>query len=239
MKAFFKYFGGKTGSAKHYPAPRHETIIEPFAGAAGYSVNHFESKIILIEKDPKLAATWQYLISSQPKEILDLPLIELGQTVDDFKICQEAKWLIGMWMSINGDCQPTKKPGVWHSQKLSEGYDFSGYWGDRVRFRVALQSSKIKHWKIIAGTYEDAPDIEATWFIDPPYEEAGKAYKFGSKDIDFERLGSWCKERKGQVMVCENMGAKWLPFRFFKNTRSNKSNSGRATSAEAIWTSGC
>ncbi|MEG4346741.1 hypothetical protein QUB70_26205 [Microcoleus sp. A003_D6] len=57
---------------------------------------------------------------------------------------------------------------------------------------------------IISGDYTLAPDIEATWFIDPPYkEDAGKGYKYGSKLIDYKKLAEWAKNRKGEVIFCE------------------------------------
>jgi len=47
---FFGYYGGKFRAAPHYPAPLHKTIIEPFAGSAGYAMRHYERQVILIEK---------------------------------------------------------------------------------------------------------------------------------------------------------------------------------------------
>jgi len=33
LKPFWQYYGGKWRAAPHYPKPRHDTIVEPFAGA--------------------------------------------------------------------------------------------------------------------------------------------------------------------------------------------------------------
>ncbi len=52
--------------------------------------------------------------------------------------------------------------------------------------------------------------MKATWFVDPPYQNMGKLYK--ENKIDYQELGTYCRERLGQVMVCENEGADWLPF---------------------------
>ena len=49
MKPFFTFFGGKWRAAPRYPLPIHNVIVEPFAGAAGYSVRNHQKKIILIE----------------------------------------------------------------------------------------------------------------------------------------------------------------------------------------------
>ena len=51
-------------------------------------------------------------------------------------------------------------------------------------------------------------------------------YKETSKNIDFEHLGNWCKERLGEVIVCESDNANWLPFETFStilNTQKKKS----------------
>ena len=47
LKPFFSYFGGKWRTAKHYPGPSRDLIIEPFAGSAGYSVRHPHKAVIL------------------------------------------------------------------------------------------------------------------------------------------------------------------------------------------------
>ena len=53
---------------------------------------------------------------------------------------------------------------------------------------------------------------EASWFVDPPYQNQGKHYHYGPENVDFAMLGNWCRTRLGQVIVCENEGADWLPF---------------------------
>lgn len=42
LKPFFTYFGGKYRIAPRYPKPQYNTIIEPFAGSAGYSLRYPE-----------------------------------------------------------------------------------------------------------------------------------------------------------------------------------------------------
>lgn len=72
---------------------------------------------------------------------------------------------------------------------------------------------KIKHWRIISGDYTLAPDIEATWFIDPPYkEDAGKGYRYSSKLINYQKLAEWAKNRKGEIIFCEGNCGDYLPF---------------------------
>ena len=72
----------------------------------------------------------------------------------------------------------------------------------------------------------------ATWFVDPPYQSAGKHYRFGSDRIDYAHLSAWCQNLPGQTIVCEGGDANWLDFERLadiKTTRSGK----RAT--EAVW----
>ncbi len=52
-----------------------------------------------------------------------------------------------------------------------------------------------------------------------------------SKDIDYSGLAEWCKTRKGQVIVCEQLGADWLPFRELTKIKGLKNKS-----TEVIWT---
>ncbi len=231
MRPFFSFYGGKWRATPRYPAPIYETIIEPFAGSAGYSVRHSSHNVILIEKDPIIASVWRYLISAKPSEVRALPLIKPGQTTDDLKVCQEAKYLIGFWLA-QVRMSPSKTPSVW----MREGTRPYMFWGESIRERIASQMEFISHWILIEGDYSEAPDIEATWFIDPPYQIAGIHYRYSSKKIDYKLLGDWCKSRTGQTIVCENEGATWLPFSFFMEAHCLKAKNGKGKSQEAIWT---
>ena len=53
--------------------------------------------------------------------------------------------------------------------------------------------------------------------------------------IPYTDVAAWCRERHGQVMVCENDGATWLPFRHFADIASNPGRHGGKVSSEAIW----
>ena len=52
----FYYYGRKKQMAKHYPSPNYDTIIEPFAGSAAYSLfgDNWQKNVILIEKDKQV-----------------------------------------------------------------------------------------------------------------------------------------------------------------------------------------
>lgn len=230
LRPFFCYFGGKFRAAPHYPTPKHETIVEPFAGAAGYSTRYFDRKIVLVDRDPIIAGLWSYLIKVSPSEIRSLPLVGPEERVDELAICQEAQWLVGFWLN-KGTTAPRHRPSAWMRAKRDPG----AYWGPTVREAIASQVDKIKHWRIVEGDFESAPDIEATWFIDPPYEKAGEHYRFGSSGIDFPSLGGWCRSRRGQIIACENEGASWLPFRNFRSTQATAGRGRLGRSAEVIW----
>ena len=99
---FFSYFGSKCSLARQwYPAPRYRTIVEPFAGSAGYSLRWHTADVMLYEQNPKIAGIWSYLIRSRREELLALPLFEgPDQRASDLNTpCEEARWLIGMWLN--------------------------------------------------------------------------------------------------------------------------------------------
>ena len=67
--------------------------------------------------------------------------------------------------------------------------------------------------------------------MDPPYHHDGSHYVYAV--VDYTALGRWCRELPGQVIVCEQEGAGWLPFRPFM---SAKSSPAKRVSREVIWT---
>jgi site-specific DNA-adenine methylase len=229
LRPFFGYYGGKWRDAlRHYPSPQFTTIVEPFAGSAGYALRHAHLKVILCEIDPALAEIWRYLKRVTQREILALPDLPEDGSVDDLQITQEAKWLIGMWLN-RGVSAPRKRASQWMRQGIRPGC----FWGQKVRARIAAQVSKIRHWKIYNRSYTDCPvPSRATWFIDPPYQCAGRHYRFGTDLLDYAGLADWCKARSGQVIVCENEGASWLPFRELASVKTTRS---QQLSKEVYW----
>ena len=165
---------------------------------------------------------WKWLTTTTKDEILDLPL-EITD-LREMDLRPEAKTLIGFWLSVG--VAHVNRPTPWMLKFGSR----PPFWSDAIRLRIAESLAMISHWTIIHGEYYCAPDVESTWFIDPPYQIAGKAYRCGSCNVDFEALALWCLSRRGQVIACENVGASWLPFVPFSQEKSLK-----GTSAEAIW----
>jgi len=242
LKPFFTFYGGKWRVAPHYPAPMYGTIVEPFAGSAGYSMRYPDRKVVLVERDPLIAATWRYLLRVTPAEILSLPDIRNDQTVDDLVVCDEARLLIGWWLN-GGSAQPKKRPSAWmrrQAENGGEGWTTGGgqlSWSARVRERIASQIHAIRHWTLIEGDYEQAPAVKATWFVDPPYRGAGKHYRYS--DVDYGQLAQWCGMWPGQVIVCENVGADWLPFQPWRDIKASDARHGGKVSREAFWVRGC
>jgi hypothetical protein len=195
------YYGTKKHLAKYYPVPTYDSIIEPFAGAAQYSLwgDNWKKNVHLVDKYPVIIAIWNYLIQVTPLEILVLPDMEVGDNVDNYtQLSQEEKWLIGF--CINSASAAPKKTVQVRTQ-----------W-NRTRQEIADNLHKIRHWTTEVGDYTSIPNKKATWFIDPPYEFGGIYYRYNNSKINYHDLGKWCLDREGQVIVCENDKATWLPF---------------------------
>jgi hypothetical protein len=229
LRPFWYYFGGKWRAAPKYPPPRYKTIVEPFAGAAGYSMLWHDRDIVLCDKDPTIAGLWRWLISADSEEILALPDLLPGQKVRDLGLHPAAAALMGFWCN-NGVTTPRQSNSKW-SRALGK----NGWCRERGRF-IAAQLPYIRHWRVVDGDYSTLPNNEATWMVDPPYQVMGSFYKYGAKAIDFASLGDWCATRQGQVIVCENAGARWLPFRDFATFRAVRRPGRTTRSVEVVWT---
>jgi site-specific DNA-adenine methylase len=218
LKPFFSYFGSKYRLSKKYPAPTKPVLIEPFAGSACYALHYPHKQVKLFDKYDVICSIWDYLINVSESELLSLPLIDFDKSVDDYNICQEAKYLIGYFLA-DGRGVPSKKHTSRSINKIRIKDDACERWTNAKKAQIANQLEYIRHWKIEQKSYEEIENEDATWFIDPPYQVAGKKYKESSRNIDFDHLGTWCKQRQGEIIVCENAGATWLPFEYFADTK--------------------
>ncbi len=227
LRPFFGYFGGKWRLAHHYPRPQHPTIIEPFAGSAGYSLHYADRQVILVEKNPVIVGVWRYLISGDPRRVRMLP------DTPDATLLPAERALMGLWFA-KAPTAPRNAPSAWARDPQYRG---SSWWGPRIRDRIADQMPAIRHWVVLQADYSHAPVTSATWFIDPPYLNAGRVYPCGSKDIDYQRLGAWCRQLPGQVLVCEAADANWLPFSALPGTQARLRKTSKHK--EALWMKTC
>lgn len=229
LRPFFSFYGAKWRAAKYYPAPVHERLIEPFAGSAGYATRFPERQVLLNDLDPYICGVWDFLIHASEGDINHLPTVV--EHIDEVNASQEAKWLIGFWLN-NGATAPCKTLSAWGKEYTSD----CNFWGAGIKQRLITQVPFIRHWKVSNVSYDSLENDLATWFVDPPYTQAGKHYrmKFDNPDM-FDDLAGWCKKREGQVIVCEADGADWLPFQPFKNVKSNPSSRGKRISKEVVW----
>ena len=229
-RPFFSYYGSKWRLAPKYPSPKHSSIVEPFAGSAGYSLRFPYLKVELYDLDPTVCGVWDYLIKAKKTEILKLPDIKPSESTEFLKIPQEARDLIGFWLN-KGSAYPKNKPSKWMISSTRKRE--TRYWGQYIRERIANQLEHIRHWSIEQKSFLDIElNKNTTWFIDPPYTEKGHCYRCGSSEIDYLKLAQWCKSRNGQVIVCEQARATWLPFQPLALARTAKK--GRF-SKEVVW----
>lgn len=102
-----------------------------------------------------------------------------------------------------------------------------------LRERVASQVPHVKHWRVHEGNYDIEPaNTWCTWFVDPPYEHAGRHYRHGSADLNYAQLGEWCQALRGHRIVCEHPSATWLPFRSLGAVKSGPRS---RKAMEAVW----
>jgi site-specific DNA-adenine methylase len=223
----FSYYGSKSKIAKFYPKPEYKTIIEPFAGGAFYSLLYKNHNVILNEKNSTISEIWKFLTKTATKEeILSMRDFYLGQNISELKISKPHKDLIGFCIN-RGSTAPRSIVPKWSCQVKSRPN-----WASTPYFRlteIANQIESINHFEVFNKSYEELDNIEATWFIDPPYQHGGEFYV--ENKIDFNKLAEWCKSRKGQVIVCENDKADWLDFQPLINIQGQSKKS-----TECIWT---
>lgn len=220
--------GSKWNLAKRYGKPKASIVIEAFAGSACYSLYHNVSRARLYDINPRIIGIWKYLIKAKESEILALPI--KFDHVDDLKISQEAKWLLGFWIN-KGTVEPKLTFSAW--ARKYQSWNDCKVWGEKARSRIASQLPGIRRWEARCLSFESIPNEHAHWFIDPPYEKMGKHYTFSQ--IDYPALAGWCKTREGFATVCENDGATWLPFSHFHHAKGTFGKTRTGKSHEVVW----
>jgi hypothetical protein len=214
----FSYYGSKSKVVHLYPKPKFDKIIEPFAGSARYSLKYFDRDVLLVDKYSVVVDIWQYLQQASEADVLGLPRPKPGEKISDYKYLSQAeRYLLG-FLVCAGVESPRDNVASFEGIGLNRG----------ALENIAKSLFKIRHWVVRLGSYDEIPNEQVTWFIDPPYQFGGEHYH--EADINFSLLAGWCKSRDGQVIVCENTKANWLPF------YSLKLMQGRVhKTTEAIW----
>ena len=208
------YYGSKSKIVDKYPAPSFDTIIEPFAGTAQYSLKYWDRNIILIEKYDVVVRIWKWLQQCNKEDVLSIPRLKFGESVDDYTFpCEEAKWLLG-FIIVGAPTMPKKTASKWKTVDRPNTQEY------KLNY-IADNLYKIRNWDIRLGDYRDVENIKATWFIDPPYQVGGKYYKYGSSQIDYGSLSKWCKSRIGEIIVCGNTNDRWMDFQPITSMRGN------------------
>ena len=217
----FKWFGSKWLSSKTLPAPRFDTIIEPFAGGAGYSLRHSYKQVIICETDLNCHKLWHWLINEATCEaIREIPIKNLeGADIREMGLSEGQALLLKSWQRTNsiGNC--------WTISKWGNG---SGQWSANTRARLSNEVQFIKHWRLGRNATEPMAVIglePATWFIDPPYQYN---FQYGANPLDYNALGQSVRKLRGQVIVCEAIDPKegrlpdWLPFKYFDSRPTSR-----------------
>lgn len=214
----FYYYGAKNLLSRYYPIPKYELIIEPFAGSGAYSCYHLynnpNTRTILIDKNDDVAQTWDFLLSCSENDIINYKTPKIDEYAYDFliKTCSAS--------NAASKCLKMK-----YSSRISRVFEIQ----KRRILNLLFIRERIR---FIHGDYRDLENIEATWFVDPPYQVKqktktifqngdGYAKNCDSSSIDFDDLSDYCLSRAGQLIVCEKEGADWLPFSIFRKNKTS------------------
>lgn len=195
----FSYYGGKGHTCSRYPAARYPLVIEPFAGAGWYSIYQVRKKrvrrVILVDLYDQVIQAWKSLLQTSEAEILAWTIVPPKEKIP-----------LGPHQALMGFCfnQGSERP-----RHTAGSFGHTAQEWVRKK-QTILRDRAAARWEIIHGPYTCLnSQIEATWFVDPPYQSQSRYVK---NDIDYNKLAQWCQTLRGQVIVCERAGAEWLPF---------------------------
>ena len=227
--SLFSFYGSKSKLSRLYPPPKYPVIVEPFAGSAAYSLQYYDRQVILVEVNPRVTAVWKFLLSAEAEHwVRRIPdHVEPGTIVDD--LIPDAPDGLREILRAEANRGTFGTKGI-RKQVTRIG---AANW-HRIKQKILWFLPKIRHWQIIEGDHSNAPNIRATWFIDPPYfTEAGKQY--ACCDLNSSLLRDWVLSRKGQVIVCGTAEQNWLPFSPLAPARTFNYRSRSRRAMEAIW----
>lgn len=243
IRPLFRHFGGKWSLSGRVEAPRYPVIIEPFAGAAGYSLRHGAGRTVrLYDLSPAVCLLWDYLLGASQEEILALPVepFHEGADVRTLGLVEAPMRLIQRWLTPQGSTTHYWMPP---SRRSCVGTAPGSTWTTTTRQRIADALPLLSGWSITQASYDAAStDEPATWHVDPPYQRNARATAaYGTPPLDYAALGAWCRRLPGQVMAHEQHGADWLPFVTLDaeamGGRASEAE-GRASQHEVWWVSG-
>lgn len=231
IRPFWCYYGGKWLFAEAYPPPAYSTIIEPFAGSAGYSLRYADLDVILSDASADVCETWRFLTKASRSEIEAIPIVDDVRSLPD-SLSPGARLLVA-WNMATGVASPRVTATAGVKRQRAKGRALCG-WTPKRRAMIASQVERIRHWRVEGPRpYAECNNIRATWFVDPPYFGPAGAH-YPEKVGDYAALGLWCRSRHGQVIVCEADGAAWLPFQPIGG--KSKAFAGKKPVAEVLWT---
>lgn len=228
----FAYYGAKHKLAKLYPPPAHQLIIEPFAGAAGYSCywanRRVQLDVMLFDLNPYIVSLWhrlQHMTADEVDAAIDTALASERTREPLLAFMGGGSTIAGIIAGRDRQVTP----------RMRDDHHI-------IRRRIKRALPYLKTWTITNDSYLNCPDVEATWFVDPPYQPliedrhdmgAGDAYTFGASGIDYRQLADWCISRRGQIIVCEQSPAAWLPFQTLARQMNGSNRPSERT--EVIW----
>jgi len=225
-KCLFSYYGGKSKVARLYPPPRFPLIVEPFGGSAAYAYHHSTARALVNDLKPAVRQVYAFLRRPDAADWVSA-LVRPAYAAGDFAardvLAAGGPEGLAWWLaldSMSGKYQPTIE------RPLTPWAAVKGLAHARSRYLTIIAATR--RWEFTGGDYRALPDVEATWFIDPPYSgQPGRVYQMPA--LDYDELAEWCRTRKGQVIVCEDASARWLPFRRLSSIR------GMRVTTEGVW----
>lgn len=218
----FPYFGSKGRIAHLYPAPVWGRVVEPFAGSARYALLHHGHEVWINDIDPLVVGVWKYIQRATRKEIEALPELKTGERLDQFRWLSDVERALLGWSLGYGLAGPATTCTEWAGRRRTCSL---------LKRQLLERREYVRDWTVTNLHYSDLPDVQATWFVDPPYQHGRGRYRYRCV-ADYDRLARWCRSRRGQTIVCEGRGADWLPFRPF----ARQPVASRVVYQEMIWT---
>jgi len=199
----FAYFGTKRSIAHLYPEPVYDTIIEPFCGAASYSLywKRWQKQVKLYDISPHVVSAWRFLIGATAQDVLSLPILKPEERLTKFKqLSQEERCFLGFMISASS------------AHRMNQATEKTR-WTERTRKQIVNQLFKVRHWVVERRDFRFIPIEKATWFVDPPYGDSGHHYAWKLAKTGYTQLATCITDKwQGQIIVCEKESASWLKF---------------------------